>query len=184
MQIFFRFQGRFDPKALAYSGLVSKMRTSNRDISNYLFLLIALCVIDDALRVYRLLEFGYGFLPEFGGEWGIVLRILVPAGLIFIGVWRFQVKPKNLSYCLFGISRLLSLNSVFIERKLNLGFPAMGFAFLTDLVALYLSIIAFKQSKDRIRGFPVRYVLLKIVLVVGMAVLVALIGFLFVGTNR
>jgi len=160
------------------------MRTSNRDTSSYLFLLIAFCVIDDALRVYRLLEFGYGFLPEFGGEWGIVLRILGPAGLIFIGAWRFQVKPKNLSYCLFGISRLLSLNSLFIERKLNLGFPPMGVAFFTDLVALYLSIIAFKQSHGRIGRFPVRYVLLKIVLVAGMVVLIALIGFLFVRTNR
>jgi len=160
------------------------MRTSNRDTSSYLFLLIAFCVIDDALRVYRLLEFGYGFLLEWGGEWGIVMRILGPAGLIFIGVWRFKVKPKNLSYCLFGISRLLSLNSMFIERKLNLGFPAMGVAFFTDLVALYLSIIAFKQSNDRTGRFAVRHVLLKIVLVVGMVVLIALIGFFFVRSNR
>jgi len=160
------------------------MRTSNRDTSDYLFLLIALCIIDDALRVYRLLEFGYGFLPEWGGEWGIVMRILGPAALILIGVWGFRVKPKNLSYCLFGISRLLSLNSMFIERNLNLGFPAMGLAFFTDLVALYLSIIAFKQSNDRTGAFPVRHILLKIVLFVGTVVLIALIGFLFVRTNR
>jgi hypothetical protein len=160
------------------------MRTSNRDISSYLFLLIAFCVIDDVLRVYRLLEFGYGFPPEWGYEWGIVLRILGPAALIFIGVWRFKVKPKNLSYCLFGISRLLSLNSMFIERKLTLGVPAMGVAFFADLVALYLSVVAFKQSKDRIGRFPVRRVLLKIVLVVGMAALIALIGRVFFRTNR
>ncbi len=160
------------------------MGTSNRDISNYLFLLIAFSVIDDALRVYRLLEFGYGFLPEFGGEWGIVLRILGPAGLIFIGLWRFQVKPKNLSYCLFGISRLLSLNAIFIERKLSLGFLAMGVAFFTDLVALYLSVIAFKQSNVTIREFPIRRVLLRFVLFVGGVILVALIGYFFVRTKR
>jgi len=160
------------------------MRTSNRDISNYLFLLVALCVIDDALRVCRLLEFGYGFLPEWGGGSGIVIRTLGPAGLIFLGIWRFQLKPKNLSYCVFGISRLLSLNAMFIERKLNLGSPAMGVAFFTDLVALYLSIIAFKQSNAKIQDFPIRIVLLKFMLVVGMVILVALIGFFFVRTNR
>ena len=160
------------------------MRTSNRDTSNYLFLFIAFCVLDDALRVYRLLEFGYGFLPEWGSEWGIVLRILGPAGLIFIGVWRFQVKPKNLSYCLFGLSRLLSLNSMFIERKLNLGVPAMGVALFTDLAALYLSIIVFKQSNAKIRNFPIRRLLLRFMLFVGGVILVALIGFFFVRSNR
>ncbi len=85
------------------------MTRANRDVSSYLFLLIAFYVVDDALRVWRLLKLGYGFLPEWGGEWGIVIRTLGPAALIFIGVWRFKVKPKNLSYCLFGMSRLLSL---------------------------------------------------------------------------
>ncbi len=160
------------------------MRKSNRDTSDYLFLLIALCIIDDVSRVYRLLEFGYGFLPEWGGEWGIVMRILGPAGLILIGVWRFRVKSKNLSYCLFGISRLLSLNSMFIERNLNLGFLAMGLVLVIDLVALYLSIIAFKQFNAKIGAFPVRQILLKTVLFVGAIVLTALIGFLFVRTNR
>ena len=160
------------------------MKTSNRDISSYLFLLIAFYVIDDAARVYRLLKFGYGLVPEWGYEWGIVMRILGPAALIFIGVWRFRVKPKKLAFCLFGVSKLLSLNSMFIERKLNLGFPSMGVALLTDIVALYLSVIAFKQSNDRTASFPVRQLLLKIVLAVGMAVLIALIGRLFVRTNR
>ena len=159
------------------------MRTSNRDASDYLFLLIALCVIDDVLRVYRLIEFGYGFLTEWGGEWGIVMRILGPAGLIFIGVWKFKAKPKNLSYCLFGISRLLSLNSMFIERNLNLGFPAIVLAFFTDLVALYLSIIAFKHSNDRMGTFPIRHIFLKIVLLIGTVLVIALIGFLFVRTR-
>lgn len=160
------------------------MRRSNRDISNYLFLLIAFYVIDDVIRLYTLLKFGYGFLPEFGGEWGIVIRTLGPAGFIFIGVRRFQVTPKNLSYCLFGISRLLSLNSVFIERKLNLGLPAMGVAFFFDIVALYLSVIAFKQSNVTIREFPIRRVLLRFMLVIGGIILILLIGSFFVRTNR
>ena len=79
---------------------------------------------------------------------------------------------------------MLSFHSAVIQRNLGLGLVAMDLALLIDIMALYVSVIAFKQSKDRIRGFPVRYVLLKIVLVVGMVVLIALIGFLFVRANR
>ncbi len=71
-------------------------------------------------------------------------------------------------------------DSMFIERKLNLGFPAMGLAFLVDLASFYLSIIAFKHSDDRIGKFPLRHALLKIVLLIGTVILIALIGFLFV----
>ena len=160
------------------------MKISNRDISDYLFLLIAFYVIDDAVRVYRLLSFGYGLVPEWGGEWGIVMRILGPAALIFIGVWRFRVKPKKLAFCLFGVSRLLSLNSMFIEKKLNLGFPAMGVALLTDMVALYLSVITFKQSDATKRDLPPRRLLLQLVLVAGTILLVIVSYFILTTLHK
>jgi hypothetical protein len=160
------------------------MRTTSRDISSYLFLLIAFYIIDDVVTIYKFSRFGYGLLLQWGHEWGTLLRIVGPVGLIFLGVWRYREKNKRLGYCLFGISRLLSFHSAVIQRNLGLGLVAMDLALLIDIMALYVSVIAFKQSKDRIRGFPVRYVLLKIVLVVGMVVLIALIGFLFVRANR
>ena len=160
------------------------MRTSNRHISDYLFVLIAFYIIDDVVTIYKFSRFGYGLLQEWGYEWGTVLRIVGPAGLIFIGVWRYREKNKRLAYCLFGISRLLSFHSAVIQRNLNLGLVAMDLALLIDILALYMSVIAFKRSRVRKGNFSVRRLLLKIVLVVGAIVLIALIGFLFVRTNR
>ena len=159
------------------------MRTSNRDISNYLFLLIAFYIINDVVTIYKFSRFGYGLLQEWGYFWGTIVRIVGPMGLIFLGVWRYREKNKRLGYCLFGISRLLSFHSAVIQRNLGLGLVAMDLALLIDIIALYVSLMAFKQSKDRIGSFPVRYVLLKIVLVVGAIVIVTLIGFLFVRSN-
>ena len=161
------------------------MKISNRDISDYLFLLIAFYVIDDVGRAYRLLRFGYGLPQEWGDEWGILMRIVGPVALIFLGLWRFKAKSKKLAFCLFGASRLLSLNSMFIERTLNMGFPAMGVALLIDVVALYLSFIAFKRFSDTTGAFPVRRLLLAIALAACVTLLIVLIAFIFfVPTSR
>jgi hypothetical protein len=147
------------------------MKTFNRDISDYLFVLIAFYIIDDAVTVYKFLRFGYGLLQEWGYEWGIVLRIIGPAGLIFVGVWRFGEKNKRLAYCLFGVSRLLSFHSAVIQRNLNLGLVAMDLALLTDIVALYMSVIAFKRSRIRKGNFSVRRLLLAMILAVCVTLL-------------
>jgi len=153
------------------------MKTFNRDISDYLFVLIAFYIIDDALTVYKLLRFGYGLLQEWGHNWGIVLRIIGPAALIFIGVWRFREKNKRLAFCLFGVSRFISFHSIVIQRNLDLGLLAMSVALLTDIVAFYFSVTAFKRSNARKETPSIRRILLPIILAVCMSLLIACIFF-------
>jgi hypothetical protein len=161
------------------------MKVINQVLSKYIFLLIGFYAIDDFFRVYRLLEFGYGLPSEWGQEWGIIVRIGGPATMILIALSSSMTKPTQISFILFGVARFLSLNSMLIERKLNLGFSAMIVAFLADIIALYLSLVGFRQSRDRDRvdRIHLRRLLIVIMLAAFATILVWLVGFMFVIRN-
>jgi hypothetical protein len=147
-----------------------------------LFVLIAFYVVDDIRLLYKLVQLGYGFPAELGGNgwYGIVFRIIGPAALILIGVLRFRAKTKEMmALCLFGIARLLSFNSMALEQYLKLGLPAMNVTLLADVVGFYLSLMTFRESRNKGKGFPVREFLLKLLLVVGSIALVSLMGWIF-----
>lgn len=160
------------------------MRVQSQRLSHYVFILIAFYVLDDLIRIYRLLFFGYGLPPEWGGEWGIILRIGGPAAMILVGMSRLMIGKIKCAFILFGVARFLSFNSMFTEQRLNLGVLAITLALIGDLIALYLSWTAFRQQSEKfVAPFTTRPLIL-IILAISAMILAALIGFLFVARGN
>lgn len=160
------------------------MRVQSQRFSHYVIILIAFYVFDDLIRIYRLLFFGYGLPPEWGREWGVILRMVGPAAMILVGMSRLMIGKVKCSFILFGMARFFSFNSMFIERRLNLGVLAMTVALVGDLIGLYLSWTAFRQQSEKfVAPFTTRSLVL-IILAISAMVLVAAIGFIFVARGN